>query len=240
MALRKAGTGSVARLAELRRSVMADRTKKTVLERSTPAPPLDDIDVMTFVERDRPLDDPAYTHELKFDGYRLLAETGAAVRLKTRNGADATRWFPEIVAGLDDFTARHVFDGEVCVLDELGRPDFDRLHRRAKARGYRPGLDPVVYCVFDLLVHRGRDIRARPLSERKSALARLLRRKRSSILRVDDFPGRGVWLFEPARALELEGIVSKRLDSLYLSGQRSDAWQKVKRPGAVPPERFRR
>ena len=52
--------------------------------------------------------------------------------------------------------------------------------------------------------------------------------------------GEGNWLFERVLALELEGIVAKRLDSTYKSGERTREWLKIKRPGAVPPERFRR
>lgn len=135
---------------------------------------------------------------------------------------------------------RHVLDGEVCVLDDYGRSDFDRLHARAKRRGFPAGADPVVFCAFDLLVHQGLDVRALPLKTRKRRLAQLLRRQRPSVLLVDGIAERGTWLFIQALELKLEGIVSKRLDSEYESGVRSRAWVKVKRPGAVPAERFRR
>jgi len=206
------------------------------------APPFASIAPMLFEERPRPFDDDGYTHELKFDGYRILAEVdGGRVTLKTRNGADATRWFPEVTAALAGLpSGRHVLDGEVCVLDEIGRSDFDRLQVRAKRRGFKAGDDPVVYCVFDVLVHAGEDVRALPLAKRKARLRRLLRRKLPSVMLVDGVGGNGVWLYQQAIALELEGIVSKRLDSVYESGVRSPAWLKIKRPGAVPAERFRR
>ena len=197
---------------------------------------------MLLSEKPRPFDQSGWTHELKYDGYRILAEIDEGeVRLQTRNGADATRWFPELYAPLRTLgKGRTVLDGEVCVLDDLGRSSFDRLQDRARRRGFREGVDPVVYCIFDVLVHRGLDVRTLPLANRKAMLARLLRVSRPSLLLVRDVPGRGAWLYEQACALGVEGIVSKRLDSPYVSGERTDAWVKIKRPGAVPFERFRR
>jgi len=109
-----------------------------------------------------------------------------------------------------------VLDGEVCVLDQHGRSDFNRLHRRARRLGHKAGADPVVICVFDLLLHAGKDIRLQSLAKRKAALQRLLREKRDSVLLVGGVAERGVWLFQRALELELEGIVSKRLDSPYM------------------------
>jgi bifunctional non-homologous end joining protein LigD len=125
-------------------------------------------------------------------------------------------------------------------VDDLGRSDFDRLQDRAKRRGYREGDDPVVYCAFDVLVHCDLDVRSLPLAKRKAMLRRVLRWQLASVLMVQDLPGRGSWLYQQACELRLEGIVSKRLDSPYLSGVRSGDWVKVKRPSALPPERFHR
>jgi bifunctional non-homologous end joining protein LigD len=205
------------------------------------APPLEDLAPMLLRERIAPPDESGWTHELKMDGYRVLAEIcDGRVRLQTRNGSDASGWFPELLPSLAKLSpGRHVLDGEVCVLDDWGRADFNRLQNRAKRRGYRDGFDPAVYCAFDVLVHRGLDVRSLPLANRKAILRRLLRRKLPHILLVQDFPGRGEWLYLQARELQLEGIVSKRLASEYRSGVRSDDWVKVKRPGAVPPQRFK-
>nr|WP_231942750.1 hypothetical protein [Cupriavidus taiwanensis] len=95
--------------------------------------------------------------ELKY-GYRLLAST-KPFRLKTRNGADATAWFPEIGHALAPLArGYHILDGEVCLLDEIGRSDFDRLPARARRRGWHRGADPVVSCVFDALIVNGKDV----------------------------------------------------------------------------------
>ena len=74
------------------------------------------------------------------------------MRLATKRGADATRWFPAVVQGLAQLKGGpHVMDGEVCVLDELGRSDYKRLQDRARRRCFYPDCDPVVFCAFDLL-----------------------------------------------------------------------------------------
>lgn len=76
--------------------------------------------------------------------HAVAAAARACVRLKSRNGADATTWFPEITAALATVASKRlIVDGEVCVLDELGRSDFDRLHAGARRRRFVEG-EPVV------------------------------------------------------------------------------------------------
>lgn len=190
----------------------------------------------------RPFSDPDWLFEIKHDGYRVLAEwDSAAVYLQSRNGADATAWFPEVATSLAHIGAgRHVVDGEMCVLDDIGRSDFNRLHARARMRGWRPGADPVVFCVFDVLVHGGQSVMGLPLSERKKRLAKLFEHKPPSTLVVSDFEGEGRLLYAQAVQLKLEGIVAKRKGSLYVPGQRTADWLKIKRPGATPAQRFQR
>lgn len=203
---------------------------------------VDSIKPMLLGEVRRPFSDEAWTFELKFDGYRILAErNGMAAALRTRNGADATKWFPEVASALAGAAPdSYVVDGEVCVLDDIGRSDFNRLQDRARTRRFKPGADPVVYCIFDLLVVEGESIVDEPLATRRERLAELFSAPVPSVLIVRGADGQGEWLYEQALALKLEGIVAKRLDSPYLPGIRSDAWLKIKRPGAVPAERFKR
>jgi bifunctional non-homologous end joining protein LigD len=137
---------------------------------------------------ERPLDlgEPGWIYELKLDGYRVLAEFGGAVQLRTREGADATRWFPEVAQSLGKpRSGRCVVDGEVCVFDEMGRSVIDRLRDRG-IRGRYPGCPNVVYCVFDLLVHSGVDVTQQPLLKRKAALAEIFKTKpRPYVMYVD-------------------------------------------------------
>lgn len=104
--------------------------------KSLPAPRL-------LVERRglRPFNQPGWIYETKYDGYRLLASVYAGdVRLGTKAGVDASAWFPEVVRGLATLPGGpHILDGEVCVLDELGRADYDRLKARAARAAGRPG-----------------------------------------------------------------------------------------------------
>ena len=195
---------------------------------------------MEFAEARYPFDGPEWVFELKYDGYRVLGSTGQEARLKTRRGAEATTWFPEVTESLKRLDDGFVIDGEMAVLDDLGRSNFELLQDRARARRWRDGLPFVTYCVFDLLMHRGADCRGWPLIERKEALRELLADQPDAILYVQHVVGDGKWLFEHVLALELEGMIAKRLDSVYKSGERTREWLKIKRPGAVPAERFRR
>lgn len=204
-----------------------------------PAPALESLSPMLLTELRAVPTTGDWSWELKMDGYRLLATTGPEARLQTKGGADASKWFPEIVASLAALPAGGIVDGEACVLDEIGRSDFDRLHARALRRRWTPGDDPVIFCVFDALAAGGRDLRGEPIEKRKAALHKILRHSIGGLLEmssVDD----GAWLYEQALALKLEGVVGKRSGSLYQAGVRSRDWVKVKRPGAVPPGRFRR
>lgn len=181
---------------------------------------------------------PGWHYEIKHDGYRMLAGT-APGGLKTRNGADATAWFPELVDSLKQLPAgAHILDGEVCVLDDIGRSDFNRLHARALHRGWHRGADPVVLCAFDLLMLAGRDIRMQPIEERRARLRTMLAGITHGLMFVDQVDD-GAWLYDQVLALKLEGVVAKRAGSAYIAGRSGD-WLKIKRPGAVPPGRFHR
>ncbi|KWT89375.1 MULTISPECIES: hypothetical protein [unclassified Variovorax] len=198
---------------------------------------------MLLDERLLDLDDPGWIYELKYDGYRMLAEFGnGTCQLKTRKGADATKWFPEICKGLEEVPGGpYIVDGEVCVLDEYGRSDFDALQDRARRRRWYTGARPVAYLIFDLLVDRGADITGRPLIKRKAALDRLLKVPLPNLLEVGYVEEGARRLFDEAvLPLKLEGLIAKRKTSIYQPGVRSSDWVKVKRKRAVPAERFRR
>ena len=134
----------------------------------------------------------------------------------------------------------------MVVLDEIGRTSFDLLHERARRRRWREGDPAVTYCVFDLLVQNNASTMELPLIDRKTLLSALiLESAPSSVLYArhissEDCDAPVTWLFEHALTLQLEGVVGKLADSPYLPGQRSPLWFKLKRPGAVPPDRFRR
>ena len=189
----------------------------------------------------KPFSSPEWLYEIKFDGYRCLARiAGGQVQLRTKNGTDCTAWYPEVAEALAGVPGGpHVIDGEAAVLDDLGRANFDRLHKRAARRRRYTGCDPVTLCAFDLLMHDGRDIMGLPLVERKALLRHLLASV-PGVLYVGDLPAREELFAQAVLPLQLEGFVAKRRDSAYVPGERSPHWLKIKRKGAVPPERFRR
>ncbi|WP_235430499.1 ATP-dependent DNA ligase [Cupriavidus pauculus] len=172
--------------------------------------------------------------EFKHDGYRALATRD---QVRTRGGADATAWFPEIPAALAGLPAgHHIIDGEVCVM-ERGISNFVLLHERAMRRRWYAGAAPVVFCAFDLLVHAGHDVRGMPIEARKARLAALVAGLPSVLFvsGIDD--GRAAWA--AVEALRLEGIVAKRAGSIYVGGPSLD-WLKIKRPGVHDHGAFKR
>src|SRR5579883_325523 len=173
---------------------------------------------------ERPPDGEGWAHEIKFDGYRvqMRVEAGEAT-LKTRKGLDWTHKFPEIAKAASDLPDC-LIDGEIVALDKNGAPNFPAL-QAALSEGATQDL---AYFAFDLLFLEGEDLRKSPLSERKEQLHGLLSEKPSPIIRyVEHFETSGDAVLRSACKLNLEGVVSKRLDAPYQSG-RGGAWTKAK------------
>jgi bifunctional non-homologous end joining protein LigD len=164
-------------------------------------------------------------HEIKFDGYRVqMRVEGGQARLRTRQGLDWTDRFPEIGSAggkLPDC----IVDGEIVALDPQGVPSFAAL-QGALTDEKTKGL---VYFVFDLLFADGKDLRSLYVKARKQRLAELLRPKsrRPWLRYVEHFETSAEAVLKSACRMELEGVVSKRLDAPYRSG-RGDAWLKTK------------
>jgi bifunctional non-homologous end joining protein LigD len=174
----------------------------------------------------RPPSGPKWLHEIKHDGFRIMARrNGEGVQLYTRNGYDFAGRFPQIVEAVSKLKVRSCFiDGEAIVVDEHGLSAFDLI------RSWRHD-HAAVLCAFDLVELDGKDLRHVPIEQRKQALAGLLRRERDGIVLNVHYDCDGETIFKHACKLGCEGIVSKRLGSLYRSG-RSPHWLKVKNPKA--------
>src|SRR5436190_16748791 len=168
----------------------------------------------------------SWVHEIKFDGYRLLARIdGGRVRLKTRSGLDWTSKFPSVQKALERLpVVTALLDGEVVVETERGTPDFGALQQDlSEGRS-----DRFCYYLFDLLHLDGIDLTRASLLDRKAALARLLAGHDDSVLKLSEhFAEGGDIVFKHASRLGLEGIVSKLTSAPYRSG-RSKAWLKSK------------
>jgi bifunctional non-homologous end joining protein LigD len=150
-----------------------------------------------------------WIHEIKLDGFRLLARRDAAgVRLLTRRGIDWTNRYPTIAAAVAALAGRsRLIDGEVVICGDDGIPVFDRLRY-----GRQPQAEAVLFA-FDLLELGGRDLRRTPVEERKRALAKLVRRATWALQLNEHIVESGDIVFRHACKLGFEGIVSKRLGS---------------------------
>jgi bifunctional non-homologous end joining protein LigD len=200
---------------------------------------------------DEPFSRGGWLFELKYDGYRALAERrGSEVRLFSRTGRDITRACPEIARSLAHWPLdSFVLDGELVALDESGRSSFARLQARfARATSDRRAEIelPITLFAFDLLALQGRDLRGLPLDERKRLLALAVPRL-GRVKLSDHIEGDGHALFAMAERAGLEGVIAKRASSTYACGQRSRDWLKLKRTRSADllvagwaPERGRR
>jgi bifunctional non-homologous end joining protein LigD len=169
----------------------------------------------------------AWLYEIKYDGYRLLASSERGRKsLYSRSGADWTSRLPWIAKAIGALDRDVHMDGELVYLTDDGLPDFERL-RDATLSGEQGRL---YYQVFDLLRLDGRDLTARPLIERKERLSALFRdaAPNSRLRYVSHYQGDAVEFLRSVDRLGLEGMVSKRVRSVYRGGTRSCDWIKTK------------
>jgi bifunctional non-homologous end joining protein LigD len=172
-----------------------------------------------------------WVHELKFDGYRILAVVrNGSARLISRNGHDWTARMPEVAKAATEVDADEaVLDGEVVMLDRHGISRFQLL-QNAFGRQATRAATSLHYYVFDLPYLDGRDLRSLPLIERKELLKTILPRrtkKKPGLEYSDHAVGSGAKFFREACRAGLEGIISKRIDAPY-EGVRSGTWVKCK------------
>ncbi len=174
-----------------------------------------------------PGDDAGWVYELKFDGYRLLARIDGrgGVRLFTRNGNDWTDKLANMADAVQSLGLRSTWlDGELTAPGESGAPDFQRLQNAFDCAS----TTDLVYTLFDLPIHNGRDLRDVPLRERRDALERLVSTSESEALRFSAaFDARAADLVASACKIGFEGVIGKRGDAPYRSG-RSSQWIKLK------------
>ena len=176
-------------------------------------------------------DSPDHLFELKWDGMRALVFIeGQNLKIYSRNGRDITSNFPEL-AELPAHvkSAPVILDGEIVCLDENNKPSFSRLQQRVQSK--RIGIrrtHPVTFIAFDLLYQKGSSVMKRALVERKNLLADLLK-PTDFAQACEFFENDGTAFFQATCDLGLEGIMAKQKSGLYLPGQRSPHWLKLKR-----------
>jgi bifunctional non-homologous end joining protein LigD len=175
-----------------------------------------------------------WAFEIKWDGVRAIAYSQPGeLRLESRNLKDITDSYPEL-ARLNRALSSHgaVLDGEIVAFDSDGRPSFSalqpRMHVASRAQAKRLAAStPVTYVIFDLLWLDGHSLMARPYLERRERLADL-KLGGESWQTPEHVVGQGSALLQASREQGLEGVVAKRLRSIYQPGVRSRDWIKVK------------
>ncbi|MFA4901556.1 MAG: non-homologous end-joining DNA ligase [Desulfobaccales bacterium] len=170
-----------------------------------------------------PFDHPEWLFEVKWDGYRAIAEIQAGkVSLYTRNQISLNKKFFPIAESLQKFEFDAVLDGEIVVVDDQGLPDFQMLQNYQKS-----GSGYLIYYVFDLLFLRGHDLLSLPLLRRKELLKEILPVAKD-IKFSDHVWKEGVLFFNVVKEKGLEGIIAKHSQSTYRMGRRSRQWLKIK------------
>ena len=175
--------------------------------------------------QDAPPDGDDWLHEVKWDGYRIVATVAAGkVKLWSRNAIEWTAKVPELTKAIASLKLKSAqLDGEMVVLRK-GRDDFNAL----QAKLSREAKEPLVYVLFDVPHLNGLSLRDVPLIERKKVLADLLKDATHPALRYSEHQiGDGKAMFAQATEAGLEGIICKRVRSSY-EGARNGDWIKVK------------
>jgi bifunctional non-homologous end joining protein LigD len=170
---------------------------------------------------DKPFDRDGWLFEIKWDGYRAIAEIeNGKVNLYSRRGNSFLADYPPIVEALKKVKCDAVFDGEIVALKN-GRPDFHTLQQYAIEKA------PLQYVIFDLLYIDGEDLRDRPLIERKKRLGEIFP-KHPALIMSEYIEEKGNEFFKKVTAQGFEGILAKDASSIYLEGKRGDSWLKIK------------
>lgn len=174
--------------------------------------------------KEAPFDDSDWLFEIKWDGYRALAFIDHGnVNLYSRNATLFNSLFPKVVKELEIIPALAVLDGELVILDEKGKSDFQLMQNYQRTQ-----KGNLFYNVFDLLFLNGEDLRDKPLIERKKMLQTFLSNYPSKWMCFGDHvEKKGIAFFKEAQKYDVEGIVAKRMQSEYHSA-RSKEWLKIK------------
>ena len=162
-----------------------------------------------------------WSFEIKFDGYRcLVLKIGDKVQLLSRNKKTLNSRFPTLAPAFQNIAGDFLLDGEIVALNPRGVPDFQLLQNSQSTPA------PIYYYAFDLL-HDGEPLLSLPIEERRARLSRLLPSPPADPLRISPLLHASSGdVLNAIRQLGLEGVVGKRLGSLYEPGTRSGAWIK--------------
>jgi DNA ligase D-like protein (predicted ligase) len=167
--------------------------------------------------------DQKWTFEIKFDGYRcVVVKRGSEVTLFSRHKKVLNRRFPSVVEALASLGGDFVLDGELVALDPQGKPSFQLLQATLSQSL------PIHCYAFDLLNQNGELLVNLPFSRRRELLENLLAVAEGPLRLSPRLGAPAGQVLEAVRKLGLEGVVGKRIDSVYESGERSGAWIKLR------------
>jgi bifunctional non-homologous end joining protein LigD len=218
------------------RSVLSDRTMEEIRRgapRHSPKPVFDlsdapkgsmphNVQPMLATPADEPFDHPDWVFEVKWDGYRAIAEVSREkVRLYSRNKRPFEQRFASVVDSLRHLGFDAVIDGELMVLDQSSKPRFQLIQDYPKSGG------TLVYMVFDLLYLDGHNLEKLPLVRRKEILGQLVAGL-PNVSVSEHIPEHGLAVFKAVQEQGLEGIVAKEAASRYRQGVRGKSWLKIK------------
>jgi bifunctional non-homologous end joining protein LigD len=206
-----------------RHNTTAPKAKKVNLADATTARFPHHVKPMLATLTDAAFDRPAWLFEIKWDGFRAIAEIQRGnVRLYSRNQKPLDLRFPSVFEPLHGISYDAVIDGEIVALDENGISRFQLLQNYQ-----RTGKGRLAYYVFDLLHLNGHDTMTLPLVRRKELLAKII--PKNSIIQLSDHvEEQGLAFFEEAASRGLEGIMAKDSSSRYHRGVRTLDWLKIK------------
>lgn len=207
--------------ARIRKEARSERTLD--LDDAPKRPRSTRVSPMLAETADKPFNRPGWVFEIKFDGYRAIAEVrNHEVKLYSRRQNTFADRYPAVVRQLAQIDHDVILDGEIVVLDEQGRSRFGLMQAYLKS-----GKGQIAYFVFDLLELDGHDLRDLPLVRRKELLQQVL--PELPIIKISDhIEEHGVDFYRAVVAKGLEGTIAKRADSRYLEGRRSPSWLKLK------------
>lgn len=182
------------------------------------------ITPMLATLHDEPFDDDKWIFEIKWDGYRAVAEVNNGdVKLYSRNGLSFSGLYPRVAEALSLLETDVVFDGEIVVFNENNKPDFQKLQQYGDN-----GNLAIAYYIFDCLSYNGKSLTHLPLIERKQIAEKAIPKDHPILKYSDHVTADGKAFFEKVKGSDLEGMIAKKSDSVYQTGKRSRDWLKIK------------
>ena len=182
------------------------------------------IEPMKAQLTDQPaFDSPDWLFEIKWDGYRAIAELNKGQnKLYSRNGLTFDKAYPKVFDALSSIRKNAIIDGEIVVLDEAGKPNFQKLQNYRNKDKY-----VIQYYVFDILELEGKSLTSLALIDRKGILKQIV--PESKVIRYcDHVEDEGKMLFREMQKMNLEGMIAKKKNSKYYIGKRTSDWLKIK------------